>query len=192
MRVVETVLRAPLEGTSAGDAISAEAFAEIMRLHQRRIYRVLLGFVRDPDEAGSLTQECFLRAYRNWEKFRGECSVSTWLTRIAVNLARDANRNRRRSFWRRLLSLGHAAEAGEIDVPAEASSPEQSLLAREELNAVWETVDRLPQQQRSAFLLRFVEEMSLEEISRVLEVEVGTVKSHLARAVGTVRKRVKR
>jgi RNA polymerase sigma-70 factor (ECF subfamily) len=196
MSVGETALTGPVGRIDSSQAISAEEFAEVMRAHQRRIYHLLLSFVRDPDEADSLTQECFLRAYRNWSSFRGDSSVATWLSRIAVNLARDEAKNRRRGFWRRLLTLDAESSDGEqfysIDAPAETASPEQALLAREQLREVWARVDRLPAQQRAVFLLRFVHEMSLEEVAQVLEVELGTVKSHLSRAVGTVRRQVKR
>jgi RNA polymerase sigma-70 factor (ECF subfamily) len=79
-----------------------------------------------------------------------------------------------------------------MEVASGVASQEQSLLAREELNAVWTTVDRLPPQQRTVFLLRFLDEMSLEEVAQVLELELGTVKSHLSRALATVRRQVKR
>jgi len=195
MSVGETALTGPAAGIASGRMLSEAEFAEMMRLHQQRVYRLLLSFVRDPDEASSLTQECFLRAYRNWSGFRGECSVGAWLARIAVNLARDEAKNRRRRFWRRLLALHSGASEDErsaTDVVSSEASPEQSLLAREALNAVWATVDRLPPQQRTVFLLRFVHEMSLEEAAQVLELELGTVKTHLARALATVRRQVTR
>jgi RNA polymerase sigma-70 factor (ECF subfamily) len=196
MSVGETALTRPIGGVASGRAISEEEFAEIVRLHQQRVHRLLVSFVRDPDEAASLAQECFLRAYRNWSGFRGECSVATWLSRIAVNLARDEAKNRRRSFWRRLLAFedpaGTGSESAALEVATGEASPEQSLLAREKLNAVWDTVDRLPPQQRTVFLLRFVDEMSLEDVAQVLELNLGTVKSHLSRALATVRRQVTR
>jgi RNA polymerase sigma-70 factor (ECF subfamily) len=195
MSVGETALTRPATGVASGRALSEKEFAEMVRVHQQRVFRLLLSFVRDPDEASSLTQECFLRVYRNWSSFRGECSVATWLSRIAVNLARDEAKSRRRSFWRKLLALedsGGSSQASAMDAVSGGVSQEQSLLAREELNAVWTAVDRLPPQQRTVFLLRFVDEMSLEEVTQVLELELGTVKSHLSRALATVRRQVKR
>jgi RNA polymerase sigma-70 factor (ECF subfamily) len=196
MSVGETALTRPVGGVASGRTLSEQEFAEVVRLHQQRIHRLLLSFVRDPDEARSLTQECFLRAYRNWGGFRGDCSLATWLSCIAVNLARDEAKNRRRSFWRRLLALNEQGsaetQAPVLEVATSQASPERSLLAREQLNAVWATVDRLPRQQRAVFLLRFVDEMSLEEVAQVLQLELGTVKSHLSRALATVRRQVAR
>src|SRR4051794_9505856 len=86
-------------------AITAADFEQIMQRYQKKVYRVLLLMLKNPEDADNLTQECFLRAYMSMRSFRGECSVQTWLLRIAVNLARDDARNRRAGFWRRLLRL---------------------------------------------------------------------------------------
>jgi RNA polymerase sigma-70 factor (ECF subfamily) len=180
---------APTEG------IAGEQFEDLVRQHQRRVYRIVLSLVRDADAADTLTQECFLRAYEKRASFRGECGPGTWLMRIALNLARDHVRNRRAGFWRRMFHLCVAAETG-CELVAENvadphASPERSLLAREELAAVWSAVDQLSPQQRTIFLLRFAEQMSLAEIAQAMELEIGTVKAHLFRAVATVRKRTK-
>ena len=178
---------------NAAAGITRGEFDEIVLAHQRRIYRVLLGLVRDTDAAGTLTQECFFRAYRNLKSFRGQSSIGTWLVRIAVNLAIDHARSRRNSFLRRMFGgsnredVAATAEA----LPDPAASPEQQLGAREELQAVWSAVDQLPPRQRAVFLLRFAEEMTLEEIAQAMTLEVGTVKAHLSRALTAVRKRLK-
>lgn len=168
--------------------ITADDFDRLVRLHQQRIYRVLLAVLRDADAADTLTQECFLRAYQKRQSFRGEASAGTWLVRIAINLARDHQKNRRQSFWRRLVGFsGDAAEAAATEVADRRASPERALLAREEARAVARAVDRLPARQREVFLLRFVEELSLEEIAQGTELKTGTVKSHLSRALAAVR-----
>ena len=92
-------------------------FTPLVQAHQQRIYRVLLGMVRDPDAAETLTQECFLKAYQKRASFRGEASVGVWLLKIAVNLARDHRRSRLREFWDRIEvfirgSRGPRAEPG--------------------------------------------------------------------------------
>jgi RNA polymerase sigma-70 factor (ECF subfamily) len=143
--------------------------------------------LRDADEADNLTQECFLRAYQNLSTFRGESSLETWLLRIAANLARDHARNRKRSFWKRLLGLEGGEEQTSVPMVSPSPTPEQQLLAREEVDAVWRAARELSEQQRAVFLLRFVEEMELNEIGEVLRLRVGTVKSHLFRALQAVR-----
>src|ERR1700758_3099767 len=101
---METALT-PALGAAAQN-ITAEEFDALVRRHQRRVHRLLLMLLRDPYEADNLTQECFLRAYQSMGSFRGECSLETWLLRIAANLVRDHVRNRRTSFWKRLLGFG--------------------------------------------------------------------------------------
>lgn len=171
--------------------LDVAAFEEIVRQHQKRVYRVIFVLVKDADAADTLTQECFLRAYQNLASFRGECRLDTWLLRIAVNLVRDHVKNRRTSFWKRLIGLDGAGEDGEIRIAAPQASPEQVLLAREQLQAVWDAVRDLSEQQRTIFMLRFAEEMSLAEVADVLGLKVGSVKAQLFRATTQVRKTMK-
>lgn len=176
---------------TAAQHITAEEFDSIVQRHQRRVYRVLLMLVRDPDEADNLTQECFLRAFQNLQNFRGESSLETWLLRIAANLARDHARSRKASFWKRLLGLDGDDEDGAAQhVPSGQASPERVLMARDNVRAVWDAANQLSEQQRAVFLLRFVEEMELGEIAAALELQVGSVKTHLFRALQNVRSRL--
>jgi RNA polymerase sigma-70 factor, ECF subfamily len=177
-------------GREAAATLTREAFEQIVAAHQQRIYRLLLTLLRDADAAQTLTQECFLRAYRRRAGFRGEASVGTWLARIAVNLARDHGRSRARRFWERVLGREVEEESPAERVPDRAASPERSLLAREGTATVWALAAELPGRQREVFLLRFAEEMSLEEIAQALGLEVGTVKAHLFRAVAVMRRRL--
>ena len=189
---MDTTLTAALPSSAVekAEGIAPQAFDEIVRRHQKRVYRVLWVLLKDGDAADTLTQECFLRAYRNLATFRGECSVETWLLRIAVNLARDHSKSRRISFWKRLVGLEHDnGSAGEVASPQ--ASPERALLAREELAAVRVAMQSLSPQQRTVFLLRFAEEMSLSEIAAVLDLKVGSVKAQLSRALGKLRQVMK-
>jgi RNA polymerase sigma-70 factor (ECF subfamily) len=185
--ILTTALSTPV--TEKAEEISAERFDEIMRQHQRRVYRVIFLLVRDRDTADTLTQECFLRAYLKRASFRGECKIETWLLRIAVNLVRDHGKSRRTSFWKRLVGLEDKEDGGAEprQFPAPEPSAERTLLAREELEAVWNALSSLSPQQRAIFFLRYEEEMSLAQIAGVLDLKVGSVKSQLARATGKLR-----
>jgi RNA polymerase sigma-70 factor, ECF subfamily len=165
--------------------IEPDDFDWIVRNHQRRIYRTLLFLVRDSDAAEILTQECFLRAFKNRGSFRRESNLATWLLRIAINLAHDHNRNRRWAFWRRLTRTDR------IDlmrVPDTQDSPEQVLIETELVTAIQSAVETLSERQKIVFLMRFTEDMPLEEIAVSLDSELGTVKTHLYRAIEAVRK----
>jgi RNA polymerase sigma-70 factor, ECF subfamily len=156
--------------------------------YRSRIYRYALLSLRDADLADSVTQDCLLRAYRARDEFRGDCSIATWLTRIATNLIRDATRSRKFQFWK--TANTSAVEVGALAdrLRSPGISPETSLVVREQLLKVWDAVDKLPGKQRSFFLLRFVEEMELPEIAAAMGLHVGTIKSHLHRALAAVRK----
>ncbi len=188
---MDTVLTTALNSSAAEktEVISADRFEEIMRQHQQRVYRVIFLLVRDADTADTLTQECFLRAYLKRASFRGECRIETWILRIAVNLVRDHGKNRRASFWKRLVGLHDAASVDEEPRQFTAPEPsaERTLLAREELNAVWKALSSLSPQQRAMFFLRHVEEMPLTQIAETLEVSVGSVKTQLSRATRKLR-----
>lgn len=162
-----------------------EAFEDIVRRHQRRIYRILYLLLRDPDEADSLTQECFLRAYKHRTAFRGEAAIGTWLVRIAINLARDQQRSRRRAFWKLML---RGKESDSHLLVDRGRSQEEAIVAGEQAKAVWRAADRLPHQQKTVFNLRFAEEMSIQEIAEIMRLRAVTVRVHLSTAIQAVKR----
>ncbi len=162
-------------------------FDEVVRVYRPRIFRFLMASLADRDAAESLTQDCFLKAYNARHQFRGESSLSTWLTRIALNLVRDHLRSRRMRFWQRTRDTAlDIVDVGEW-IPDGASSPEQVCLQQERVREIWKSVEKLSRQQRSVFLLRFVEELELSEIAETTGMNISTVKSHLYRALNIVR-----
>lgn len=167
--------------------IAAQEFSHVVSAHRQQIFRFLLASTRDVDLAETLSQECFLKAFRNWASFRGESTALTWLMRIAINVQKDHWRNRRLQFWRTTRTNSvDADEAGEW-LPSGESSPEKQLLAREKVGKVWEVVKKLSGRQRTVFLLRYVEEMDIAQIASATGLSDGTVKAHLSRALGKVR-----
>lgn len=174
-----------VSAVSGGDTL--DDFDAVVRTHQQHVFRVLASLVRDTDTAHTLTQECFLRAYKNRQTFRGNASVRTWLLAIVVNLARDHARSRRLSFWKRLLQHGEDPSLLAEALPDRGPAADKVLLAREELGTVWAALEKLPDRQRTVFVLRFVDDLSLEQIASSMGTTVGTVKTHLFRAVATLR-----
>ena len=184
---------AAVQPTLTSQVLTAEDFDELVRRNQKRIFRLLMVLLHDEDAADTLTQECFLKAYKQRASFRGESSADTWIYRIAVNLARDHQRNKRQGFWKKLFAGARDDEDDQpiLDKVADRrSTAEASLLAQEEVETVWQSVRRLSPNQREVFVLRFAEEMGLDQIAQTLDMEVGTVKSHLSRALTVVRKRL--
>ena len=166
---------------------SAEEFTCVVERHRPQIFRFLLASTRDVDLAETLTQECFLKAHRNWSRFRGDSSAMTWLMRIAINLQKDHWRNRRMQFWRHTQTNSVDLDEASEWLPSGESSAEKQLLAREQVKRVWESVKGLSERQRTVFLLRYVEERELSEIAQATGLSEGTVKAHLSRALGRVR-----
>jgi RNA polymerase sigma-70 factor (ECF subfamily) len=146
--------------------------------------------LRDREAAESLTQDCFINAYRARYQFRGAASIGTWLMQIAANLLRDYHASCRMKFWRRAICSGvDPADLGDW-IPDQHGSPEAMALAKEQVNAIWKAVARLSVRQRTVFLLRFIEDMDLLEIARITGMKEGTVKTHLFRALQSVRARL--
>ena len=169
--------------------LSSEAmqdFDALVSQHRPRIFRFLLASLRDRESAENLTQECFIRAYRARDQFRGAASISTWLLQIAVNLARDHESSGRLKFWRRALGID-LRDVMDL-VPDRQMSPESMLSVKQQVEGVWRVAAKLSERQRTVLLLRFVEDMELLEIAEVTGMKLGTVKTHLFRALETVRK----
>jgi RNA polymerase sigma-70 factor (ECF subfamily) len=159
-------------------------FESVATTHRGRVVRFIFASVRNRETAENLTQECFIRAYKAWERFRGDANAGTWLMGIAANLIRTHEASQRLKFWRRALNDSE----GVLEwVPDGQTSPEELAAAREQVAAIWKAAARLPERQRTVFLLRFVEDMKLLEISAVTGMKEGTVKTHLFRALKTVR-----
>jgi RNA polymerase sigma-70 factor, ECF subfamily len=172
---------------ATADEQAAQEFSSVVASHRSQIFRFLLASTRDVDLAETLTQECFLKAHRNWSNFRGDSSAMTWLMRIAINLQKDHWRNRRMQFWRQTRTNSVDLEEASEWLPSGESSQEQKLLARERVGQVWTAVEGLSERQRTVFLLRYVEELELAEIAQTTGLSEGTVKAHLSRALGRVR-----
>lgn len=169
------------------ETIAADDFAHVAATYRAQIYRFLLSSTRDVDLAETLTQDCLMKAYRNWAGFRGESSALTWLMRIAINVLKDHWRNRRMQFWRQTRTNSVDADEASDWLPSHESSAEQQLLARERVGHVWRAVEKLSGRQRTVFLLRYVEEMEIAEIAASTGLSDGTVKAHLSRALARVR-----
>ena len=180
-----TALEAMTMGTAA--ELAAQEFTCVVERHRPQIFRFLLASTRDVDLAETLTQECFLKAHRNWGSFRGESTAMTWLMRIAINLQKDHWRNRRMQFWRQTRTNSVDLDEASEWLPSGERSAEQKLLAKEQVKRVWQSVKGLSERQRTVFLLRFVEEQELSEIALATGLSEGTVKAHLSRALTRVR-----
>jgi len=162
------------------------------RLYWPRIFRFALASLNDRDAAQTVAQDCFLKAYRAKEQFRGEAGVLTWLMKIAVNLVRDNARSQRLRFWRLLSPYPVDGDSVREWVPDAGIDPERRILMKEQVGAVWIAAARLTEVQRTVFLLRYVDELEVPEIARQTGLREGVVKGQLYRALASVRAHVGR
>jgi RNA polymerase sigma-70 factor (ECF subfamily) len=159
------------------------AFGLLVEKYQRKLARLLSRFVRDPAEVEDVTQEAFIKAYRALPGFRGDSAFYTWLYRIGINTAKNY-----------LMALGRRAptstevEAEEAEGYEDAeqlrdiNTPESVLLSNEIAATVNATIDELPEELRTAIQLREIEGMSYEDIARIMDCPIGTVRSRIFRA----------
>jgi RNA polymerase sigma-70 factor (ECF subfamily) len=158
------------------------AFDLLIRKYQHRIVSLVSRYVSDPAEALDVAQEAFIKAYRAIGKFRGDSAFYTWLYRIAINTAKNwlVARSRRPP-----ASDIDAADAEQYDIESrlkDRGSPEHELLRDEIKQTVYETIAQLPDDLRTAIMLREMEGMSYEEIATTMECPIGTVRSRIFRA----------
>jgi len=167
------------------------AFTQLVEAHSERAIALAWRLVGHREDAEEIAQEAFLRLYHALATFRGESSVATWLYRTVSRLAID---HLRREQLKKRLFFFRSNEASERPDPLETAadpstnSPLDRLLAKEVANRMQLVLNQLPPQQKAVFVLRHLEELSLKEIAETLNLEEGTVKAHLHRAVGRFRK----
>ena len=181
-----------IEKLRARDVI---AFDRLVHERTGEIYALLYRLTDDAEDARDLTQETFMRAFQNIERFRGEASLRTWLYRIAINLARNRWRWWRRKKRDKTVSL-ETPLASDDETPlwsrlsSDANTPEEDLLAHERQVALQSALTDLSQPFREAVLLRDIEGLTYEEIAAALDVNLGTVKSRIARGRNELKNRL--
>jgi len=175
-----------IRGAKGGDR---EAFCQLARLYERRLFALALYYCRDAHDAEDLSQEVWLKAYRAIGSFRGESSFYTWLRRIAINTFLN-DRHSVGSQGKAISSDNVSIdEIGDMAALNDAGI-EEVLHKRQMVAQVREAMAELTPQQRLIFLLKHEEEMSCEEIAQACEVSTGTVKKALFRAVQKIRERL--
>ncbi len=166
------------------------AFEEIFERYQSMVFNLAYRVLGDREEAQDVSQEVFLSIYKKLSNFRGECSIRTWIYRIAINCA--SNRHR---WWGRLrrrgtVSLDECLAKNPTLFSSVTKTPEEELLAHEHVRRIENSLLKLPVKQRVAVFLRDIEDMTYEEIAETLRVSLGTVKSRIARGREELKKQL--
>jgi RNA polymerase sigma-70 factor (ECF subfamily) len=166
------------------------AVRAIMQANNRRLYRLARGILRNDGEAEDVVQETYVRAFTHLESFRGDSSLATWLSRIAMNEALGRLRRQRPGVELSSLPQG-MLEAQIIQFPRAASDdPEKSMAQREIQHVVEHAIDELPEAFRLVFITRVIEGMNVEETAEILGLKPETVKTRLHRARAMLRDNV--
>ncbi|TMA92789.1 MAG: sigma-70 family RNA polymerase sigma factor [Deltaproteobacteria bacterium] len=165
------------------------AFEELVERHKHKAYHIAFDFARDREEAKDLSQEAFLKAFSNLKKFDGRSSFYTWFYRILVNLCLDYKRRQKRAPSDEFdETVEHQLEPSHQ--PSIPMSPDQHVLAGQISHKVGVALQALPPKQRTAFILKNHQGLSIKEIAEMMQTAEGTVKVHLHRAVMALRQRL--
>jgi RNA polymerase sigma-70 factor (ECF subfamily) len=159
----------------------------LVRTYRSRLLRFVTFSTGDPDLAETITQDCLLKAYNARASFRGDSSLNTWLTSIAVNLIRDHQRTQKFKFWKQARATAVDVTDVASYIPSDGASPEARLSAKEQVQRLTGILETLSLNQRTVFLMKFSDEMDLAEISTAMGMPINTVKTHLHRALKAVR-----
>lgn len=168
------------------------AFELLVTRYQQRAWRLAWSILRDAEEARDISQEAFVRLYRSADRFDGRSRFSTWFYRILINLCLDQHRRRR--WWRLLVPRNPSddpPDAAERQ-PAPEVDPIETLGQEQDVKRLWAAVEQLSPQQRAAVLLTVREELPTTEIAKVLKCSEATVRVHLHRALGALRRTLRK
>jgi len=159
------------------------AFDLLVRKYQHKVIKLISRYVRDQSEVHDVAQEAFIKAYRALANFRGESAFYTWLYRIAINSAKNylLSRGRQPVYTESEVTYDDD-DFSPISQQADTDTPENILLGDEVKNVVAQAIDHLPEDLRTAIILRELEGMSYDEIAQTMDCPVGTVRSRLFRA----------
>jgi RNA polymerase sigma-70 factor (ECF subfamily) len=164
-----------------------EYFEQLVRRYMEKAFHIAFDFTRDAETAKDLSQDAFLRAYSNIRQFDGRSSFYTWFYRIVVNLCLDHARRSGRVAWESLDNLSETTGDSSPQLADTSYLPEQEAIAGEAKRRANQTLETMPKKQRTAFLLRNDQGLSIADIAKVMKTTEGTVRVYLHRAVAALR-----
>jgi RNA polymerase sigma-70 factor, ECF subfamily len=164
----------------------SECFEPLVRRYMQKAFHIAFGFTRDTESAKDLSQDAFLRAFSRIKQFDGRSSFYTWFYRILVNLCLDHARHNGKVAWQSLDDLSEKSN-DQRQLVDDRFRPEQAAIAGEASRRASETLQAMPNKQRTAFLLRNDQGLSIADVAKVMKTTEGTVRVYLHRAVAALR-----
>lgn len=166
------------------------AFADIVNLYQHKLYQICYRMLGNKQEAEDIAQEAFVRAYTNLHTFDQKRKFSTWLFRIATNLCIDRIRKKKPDYYLDAEVAGTEGLDMYSQIAADEQLPEEQLEQLEMQERIQYEISRLPEKYRSVIVLKYIEELSLQEIGEILDMPLGTVKTRIHRGREALRKQL--
>ena len=163
-----------------------ECFEPLVGRYMQKAFHIAFGFTRDTESAKDLSQDAFLRAFSRLKQFDGRSSFYTWFYRILINLCLDHARHNGKVSWQSLDDLSEKSN-DQRQLSDDRFRPEQAAIAGEASRRASETLQAMPNKQRTAFLLRNDQGLSIADVAKVMKTTEGTVRVYLHRAVAALR-----
>ena len=165
-------------------------FEQVVKNHHLLVFRTAMGFIHVREEAEDITQDVFIRAYRSWENFRGDSSISTWLYRITVNVSLNYIAQKKRNI---IFQYGQIDTLKQLfDRQDKQKTPLQNLEDSDRERIIQKAIDGLPEKQRVAFIFSRYEDLPQKEIAAIMEISEGAVEQLLQRAKTKLQKSLKK
>ncbi|OEH92611.1 RNA polymerase sigma factor SigW [Bacillus solimangrovi] len=185
---MESIVKKRIEQVKKGDQ---DAFAEIVELYKDKVYQLCYRMLGNAHEAEDIAQEAFIRAYVNINSYDTNRKFSTWLFRIATNLSIDRIRKKKPDYFLDQEIAGSEGLTLYSQIADKGPLPEEDVESLELQEWIQNEISALPPKYRAAIVLKYIEELSLKEISQVLDLPINTVKTRIHRGREALRKRLK-
>ncbi len=163
-----------------------DAFAQLVTTYEKQVYHLCLKMTGSSEDAADLAQEAFFKAWKGLRFYKFESSFSTWLYRLTTNVCIDHLRKQKRQTTVS-MTMDDEEDRQEIELMDREPLPEEQILSKERKHQIQTAMNKLDEDARTILILRVVEDLSYEQIGQILELNVGTVKSRIARARGKLK-----
>jgi RNA polymerase sigma-70 factor (ECF subfamily) len=185
---MEAIVKTRIKQVKKGDQ---NAFGEIVEIYKNKVYQICYRMLGNRHESEDVAQETFIRAYVNINTFNQDLKFSTWLFRIATNLCIDRIRKKKPDFYLDAEVSGTDGLTLYSQIPSDAESPDAEVESLELQEIVQKEILKLPEKYRSVIVLKYIEELSLNEISEILNLPLGTVKTRIHRGREALRQQLR-
>lgn len=184
---MEALIKKRIKQVLKGDQ---NAFGEIVEMYKDKVFQISYRMLGNRHEAEDIAQEAFLRAYVNIQSYNKEFKFSTWLYRITTNLCIDRIRKKKPDYYLDAEVAGTDGLTMYSQIPSKLRLPEDDVESLELQDTIQKEIMKLPEKYRSVIVLKYIEELSLKEISEILDMPLGTVKTRIHRGREALRKRL--